>query len=97
MKVKQVKEVTITSEEGATIILNRDAKAGDTVAKELVFMVSDSATVENDYGTQMVINASTLQVEEYTEGWAIIPCEGLDVLYFSTSAEEATLFYQILV
>lgn len=96
MKVKIAKEVELTANEQYEIILNENAKAGDTIAREFVFICSTGVTIENGDNYQKVINAATLDVEEYQGGWAIIPCEGLNILQF-TSETNATLWYKILV
>ena len=96
MKVKQVKEVDLTASEPFEIVLNDKSKNGDTVAKEIVLMADGSISIENDIDTQLVINQSTLDVEEYSEGWAIIPCEGISVLTITPSAD-CKLYYRVLV
>lgn len=96
MKVKQVKQISLTAGEAVDIVLNENAKSGDTVAKEIVLMSDVSISIVNDMGTQLVINQGTLEVEEYTEGWAIIPCEGIGLLSIEPS-EDGHLWYRILV
>ena len=96
MKVKQVKEVSLTAGEPFDIVLNENAKSGDTVAKEIVLMSDAGISIVNDMGTQLVINQSTLEVEEYSEGWAIIPCEGIGLLSIEPS-NDGKLWYRVLV
>lgn len=96
MKVKQVKEVSLTANEPYDIVLNENAKSGDTVAKEIVLMSDAGISIDNDLGTQLVINQSTLEVEEYSEGWAIIPCEGIGLLSV-TPSQDGKLWYRVLV
>lgn len=96
MKVKKVNEVSLTAGEPVDIVLNENATAGDTVAKEIVLMSDAGISIDNDLGTQLVINQSTLEVEEYSEGWAIIPCEGIGLLSV-TPSQDGKLWYRILV
>ena len=96
MKVKKVNEVQLTANEPFDIVLNENAQNGDTVAKEIVLMSDAGISIENDLGTQLVINQSTLEVEEYSEGWAIIPCEGIGLLTI-TPTQDGILWYRILV
>ena len=96
MKVKIAKEVNLTAEEPYSIVLDDAFKAGDAVAMELVLMADGAITIENEIGTQKVVNVSTLKVEEYSGGWAIIPCEGLGEVII-TAAEDCKLTYRVLV
>lgn len=96
MKVKKVNEVSLTAGEPVDIVLNENATAGDTVAKEIVLMSDAGISIDNDLGTQLVINQSTLEVEEYSEGWAIIPCEGIGLLSV-TPSQDGKLWYRVLV
>lgn len=96
MKVKTSKEVELTANEPYDILLNENAGNGDTVAREVVLMADGSITIENETGTQKVIDQSTLKVKEYEEGWAIIPCEGIGTLTV-TAAADCKLYYRVLV
>ena len=96
MKIKKTNEVDLTANEPYDIVLNENAKAGDTVAKEIVLMSDAGISIDNDLGTQLVINQSTLDVEEYSEGWAIIPCEGIGLLSI-TPSQDGKLYYRVLV
>ena len=96
MKIKKTNEVDLTANEPYDIVLNENAKAGDTVAKEIVLMSDAGISIDNDLGTQLVINQSTLEVEEYSEGWAIIPCEGIGLLSI-TPSQDGKLYYRVLV
>lgn len=96
MKVNKVKEVELTANEAYDIVLNENAKAGDTVAKEIVLMSDAGISIANDLGTQKVIDQSTLKVKEYEEGWAIIPCEGIGLLSI-TPSQDGKLWYRVLV
>lgn len=96
MKVNKVKEVELTASEPFAIVLNENAKAGDTVVREIVLMADGSVAIENDLGTQKVIDQATLKVKEYEDGWAIIPCEGIGTLTI-TPAENCKLYYRVLV
>lgn len=96
MKVSKVKEVELTAEQEFEIVLNENAKNGDTVAREVVLMADGAISIENEIGTQKVIDQSTLKVKEYEEGWAIIPCEGIGTLTV-TATENCKLYYRVLV
>ena len=95
MKVKKAFSVMLTNEP-YNLNLNQ-YKGGDTVIREVIIEAYDSITIENGSGmTQKVINAATLDVEEYSEGPAIIPCEGLSGLLIS-GAEGTTVDFMLLV
>ena len=96
MKFSKVKEVELTAEQAVDIVLNENAKNGDTVAREVILMADGAITIENETGTQKVIDQSTLKVKEYEEGWAIIPCDGIGTLTI-TPAENCKLYYRVLV
>lgn len=96
MKFSKVNEVELTAEQAVDIVLNENAKNGDTVAREVVLMADGAITIENETGTQKVIDQSTLKVKEYEEGWAIIPCDGIGTLTI-TPAENCKLYYRVLV
>lgn len=98
MKVKQTKEVELTAGEAFTLFLNENAEAGDTVARELVFMCDGSVFIDDDNDTPIkVIDAYTLEVGDYASPkWAIIPCEGLGRVAFHPSSD-CILWYKILV
>ncbi len=96
MKFSKVNEVELTAEQDFSIVLNENAKNGDTVAREVVLMADGAITIENETGTQKVIDQSTLKVKEYEEGWAIIPCDGIGTLTI-TPAENCKLYYRVLV
>ena len=96
MKFSKVNEVELTAEQDFSIVLNENAKNGDTVAREVVLMADGAITIENETGTQKVVDQSTLKVKEYEEGWAIVPCDGIGTLTV-TAAENCKLYYRILV
>lgn len=96
MKFSKVKEVELTAEQKFEIVLNENAKNGDTVAREVVLMADGAITIENETGTQKVVDQSTLKVKEYEEGWAIVPCDGIGTLTI-TPAENCKLYYRVLV
>ena len=99
MKVKQVKEVELTANEGFTIPLNGSLKGGDTVAREIVLLVDGEGTVtitDADSNAVKVINANTFDVESYSGGKAIIMADGLDSITVTSTAADI-LKYMILV